>query len=101
MPEAKQIVYSFQELAELMIKDQGIHEGFWGIYARFGLGATNAGPTETDLKPAAIVPIVELGLQRFDALNNLCVDAAKVNPKTGLLITTRGTVKPNRKKRKE
>lgn len=80
MPEAKQIIYTFKELATLMVKDQEIHEGFWGIYARFGIAAANTGPSETDIKPTALVPIVELGLQRFDELNNLSVNAAEVNP---------------------
>jgi hypothetical protein len=80
MPEAKQIIYSFKELATLMVKDRGIHEGYWGIFARFGIGAANAGPSETDVRPTALVPIVELGLQKFDELNNLSVDASIVNP---------------------
>jgi hypothetical protein len=82
MPESKQIIYSFKELAALMVKDQNLHEGYWGIYARFGIGAANAGASDTDLKPTALVPIVELGLQKFEELNNLSVDAADVNPQS-------------------
>lgn len=89
MPEAKQIIYTFKELATLMVKDQGIHEGYWGIFARFGIGAVNAGPSETDIKPTAVVPIVELGLQRFDELNNLSVNAAEVNPAAPTASTKR------------
>jgi len=80
MPEANQIAYSFKELAALMIRDRSIHEGYWGVFVRFGITATNFGASEADIRPAAIVPIVELGLQRFEELNNLSVDAAKVNP---------------------
>lgn len=80
MAEAKLINYSFKELAALMVKDQGIHEGFWGIYARFGINAANAGPSETDVRPTALVPILELGLQKVEELNNLSVDAAVENP---------------------
>jgi len=81
MPETSQITYSFKDLAELLVKDQGIHDGYWGLYVRFGIGAANAGPSGADLKPTALVPIVEIGLQRFEELNNLSVDAAQVNPK--------------------
>ncbi|MDX2042025.1 MAG: hypothetical protein SF097_12285 [Acidobacteriota bacterium] len=81
MPEISQIAYSFKELAELLIKDQGKHEGYWGVYVRFGIGAANAGASATDLRPTALVPVVEIGLQRFDDLNNLSVDAAVVNPR--------------------
>lgn len=82
MAEATLINYSFKELSELMVKDQNIHEGYWGIYIRFGIGAINAGPSDNELKPAAVVPVLEIGLQRYNELNNLCVNAAEVNPKT-------------------
>jgi hypothetical protein len=82
MADTKLISYSFKELASLMVKDQDIHEGLWGIYVRFGISAANAGPADSDLKPTALVPIVEIGLQKFDELNNLSVDAAIENPAT-------------------
>lgn len=80
MADAKLIGYSFKELASLMVKDQDIHEGFWGVYVRFGISAANAGPADSDLKPTALVPIIEIGLQKFEELNNLSVDAAIENP---------------------
>jgi len=80
MAEATLISYSFKELAELLVKDRDIHEGFWGIYAKFGISAANAGATPTDIKPTALVPILEIGLQKFDELTSLSVDAAEVNP---------------------
>ncbi len=75
-------IYSFthQELAEILIKHKDIHEGLWGIYVEFGIGATNIGQGPDDLLPAAVVPILKLGLQRFSEPNNLTADAAKVNP---------------------
>jgi hypothetical protein len=82
MAEASQITFSFKEIAELLIKRQKIHEGIWGIYVKFGIGAMNMGPTENEVRPTAIVPILELGLQKFDKESNLTVDASKVNPKT-------------------
>ena len=71
-----------------MVKDQNLHEGYWGIYARFGIGAANAGASDTDLKPTALVPIIELGLQKFEELNNLSVDAAVINPPADSPSTT-------------
>jgi hypothetical protein len=82
MAEASQITFSFKEIAELLIKRQRIHEGIWGIYVKFGIGAMNMGPTEDEVRPTAIVPILELGLQKFDKESNLTVDALKVNPRT-------------------
>lgn len=83
MAEPNQIIYTFKEIAELLVQDRDIHEGYWGIYVKFGIKAANAGETDADLRPTALVPVLELGLQKFDALNNLSVDASKVNPSRG------------------
>jgi hypothetical protein len=83
MAEPNQIAFGFKEVVEALVKKQSIHEGIWGIYVRFGMNAQNIGPTENDLRPAAIIPILEIGLQKFDKENNLTVDAAKVNPRQG------------------
>jgi len=89
MAEANQILYSFKELASLMVKDRNLHEGYWGVYVRFGINAANAGANDNDLKPTALVPIIEVGLQKFEELNNLSVDAAEVNPPTKTFSTKR------------
>ena len=81
MAESSMILFSFQELAEMMVKQQGSHEGLWGIYIKFAIGAANAADATGTFYPTALVPVKELGLQRFDAPNNLTVDAAEVNPK--------------------
>jgi len=82
MPEAKNMVFTFKEIAEALIRKANIHEGLWGVFVRFGIAGANvgSGPKSEDLRPAAIVPIVELGIQKFDEPNNLTVDAAEVNP---------------------
>jgi hypothetical protein len=81
MAEASQIMFSFKEIAELMIKRQGIHEGIWGLFVKFGLVAANMGQSEGEVRPTAMIPILEMGLQKFDKESNLTVDASKVNPK--------------------
>jgi len=82
MPDATQYAFSHKELATIMIKNLGIHSGIWGLAVKFGIGAINAGPNDNELLPAAIVPVMEIGLQKFDKVNNLSVDAAVVNPPT-------------------
>jgi hypothetical protein len=79
--ESTTLVTSYKQVAEALVKYHNLHEGIWGVFARFGLAASNVGPNENELSPAAIVPLVELGLQKFSKENNLSVDAAKVNPK--------------------
>lgn len=83
MAEASQIMFGFKELAEILVKKQDIHTGYWGLYVKFGITAANFGQTSDDVRPSAIVPILELGLQKFDELNNLSVDAGVVNPELG------------------
>jgi hypothetical protein len=79
MAEVNNYTFSYKEVAEALVKAQGIHEGLWCISLEFGLGATNFGPNEMELKPAAIVPVLKIGLQRQTKETNLTVDAAKVN----------------------
>lgn len=81
MAESTQIVFKHKEVVEALLKHHGLHEGIWGLYIRFGLQAVNIGITENDLMPAAVVPLMEIGLQKFENENNIAVDAAKVNPK--------------------
>jgi hypothetical protein len=98
MAEADMYKFSHKEVVEALIKQQGIHDGLWSLYIEFGIAAANmnmalqpagqaiAAPSDADaLTPAAIVPVVSIGLIRSANLNRLTVDAGEVNPpsKTG------------------
>jgi hypothetical protein len=89
------ILVSYKDLAKLMVKHEGLHEGLWGVYIRFGLRATNI-PVQveehTSVMPAAILPILEIGIQPFAEATDLTIDAAVVNPKP-----RRKGAKPSRK----
>jgi hypothetical protein len=82
MAEPRQYLFSYKEIAEALVKQEEIHEGLWGIYVEFGIGAANIGttPESNDTVPAAIVPIQRIGIQKFDQPSNMTVDAAEVNP---------------------
>jgi hypothetical protein len=81
MPEPNRIAFTYKEVVESLVRKHEIHEGIWGLYVRFGISAANIGREPTaELMPAAIIPILEIGLQKFDTENNLSVDAAAVNP---------------------
>ncbi len=82
MAEPSQISFSYKEVVEALVKNQGIHNGIWGLFVKFGIQATNIGENEKEVKPAAIIPVLEIGLQKFEKENNISVDAAKINPKT-------------------
>lgn len=80
MAEANQYVFSHKQLAEILVREQGIHEGLWIIQYTFGIGGANVGPTPQDIAPAAIVPIVSVSLARAQEASALTVDAAVANP---------------------
>ena len=84
MPETKNIVFSHKEVVEALIRYNDIHEGLWGLYIEFGLAGANVGsvPGGGDLNPAAIIPVLKIGLQRSETPSNLTADAAVVNPPT-------------------
>ena len=81
MAEPAQIVFSYKEVVEALVKKYGIHEGIWGLWVRFGIKGANIGETKTEVKPAAIVSLLEIGLQKFDEETSISVDASKVNPR--------------------
>lgn len=80
MAETKQLVFTYKEVVEALLKQSQIHEGLWSLYVEFGLGATQVGSSDQDLKPTAIVPVVSLGIMKADKVNNLTVDASVANP---------------------
>ena len=85
MPEPSNFTFSYAEVVTALIKAANIHDGIWGLSVKFGLSATNVGESETILRPAAIIPILELGLMKFEKETNLSVDAKKVNPQMQFL----------------
>ncbi len=80
MAEIRNIEFEFKEIAELLVRHADVHDGLWGIEIKFGIQGTNIGTGPGDLLPAAIVPVIKLGLQRFEKPSNLTVDASKINP---------------------
>ena len=86
MVDGQRIVVGHKELAEILVKQQGIHEGLWGLFIRFGFNAVNMPfqlpeGSRIALVPTAVVPLLEIGIQPFSELNDLCVDATVVNPR--------------------
>ena len=86
MAKVQRYSFTYPEIAEALIKQQGIHEGLWAVFLDFGLEAANVRPpdgSEGDFLPAAIVLVQSIGIQRFRDGNYLTVDAAVVNPVAG------------------
>ncbi|NJA08276.1 hypothetical protein HC024_21485 [Methylococcaceae bacterium WWC4] len=82
MAEATQIMFTHREVVTALLKSQNIHEGIWALSVQFGMGAANIASNEDgeELNPAAIIPVLKIGLNRVDKINNLSVDASQANP---------------------
>ena len=92
MAETSQLVFKHPELARILVEHEGITEGHWGVFLKFGLGAGNVpGPDGSTLIPAAIVPVIEVGIQKFSEPNSLTFDASTL--KTAKKGAKRVTVK--------
>lgn len=81
MAEPEVFRFSFGEIAELMARHLELKDGLWGLYVKFGIAAANAGAGPEDVRPTALVPILELGLQRMKEPSALTVDAAALRAK--------------------
>lgn len=81
MSETTAIGFTHKEVVEALLIKQNIHEGIWAIRVKFGLNATNIGTSETELNPAGILAVVEIGVQKAEKESSIAVDAAKVNPR--------------------
>ena len=88
MADATQFAFSHKELVTVMLKSLDIHSGIWGLHLKFGLAGMNAGPNENELMPAAVIPVLEIGLQKFEKVTSLSVDAAVANPPKVVSSTT-------------
>ncbi len=66
-----------------MIRKQELHEGIWSLAFQLALAGANVAPPPpgTGIVPAAIIPILSVGLQKADKESEIALDAAKVNPK--------------------
>jgi hypothetical protein len=81
MPEGERITFTYQEVVTALLKHHGIHEERWSISLTFGLGtAVTSACCDDDEFPTAVVPVLEIGIHRDGKVNNLSVDASKVNP---------------------
>ena len=80
----QQLVYTYgiNELVEMLIKKQDIHEGLWALYIEFGFGVTNIPmpPDGKTFQPAVVNIVNRIGIQKQHSATNLTIDASQVNP---------------------
>jgi hypothetical protein len=83
MAEATQYTFSLLEVAETLIKKQGIHEGKWVIGIEFTLNVGLLGATPPDIKPGVMILANSIQLLKAQegSPQSLTIDASVVNPR--------------------
>ena len=76
------VKFSLAEMAEILIKHQGIHEGLYDLSLQFQLAFGGVGPSPELRYPGAMVAVSHIGLARTEEgkENIHTVNAAEVNP---------------------
>lgn len=82
MPQIDRYAFYLKELAAILVRNSGIHEGHWSVFLEFGFGVTSVktAPEEERVFPAAVTSIQRFGILRAEQSTPLSVDAALVNP---------------------
>lgn len=81
MPDATPKLLQHSELVTLLIKEFGVHEGIWTLAVELQFAALTAGPDDQSVYPTGLVSVKTIGLSPGTKVNNISVDAAKVNPR--------------------
>jgi len=74
--------FSLVEMTEILIKNQGLHEGLYNLSVQFQIAVGAVGPSPELICPGAMMGISRIGLSKTEEgkENIHTVDAAEVNP---------------------
>lgn len=70
---------SMRELAAVLVKHYGLHEGYYNLLVEFQIGTGPVGPPSS-VTPGAIIGVSKVGLMPASECGPMTVDAAEVNP---------------------
>ena len=68
------------DLAILLVKHYGLHEGRYKLLFEFQIGVGGVGPSQASLAPGLLIGLSKFGLMATTEEGPLTVDAAVVNP---------------------
>lgn len=94
MAEATHYMFSHEELVGALLRQQGIHTGFWTISIEFTLGVGIAGPDVATPLPTAMASVARIGIQQANEPNQLTFDAARLNPAPAKSAPRKATKRP-------
>jgi hypothetical protein len=69
-----------KELATILIRHYGYHEGFYEVGVQFNIAVGSVGPDPTLVAPGAVVTVGGIGLSKCPESSPFGVDASAVNP---------------------
>jgi hypothetical protein len=74
--------FSLIELTEILVKNQGLHEGLYNLSIQFQIGVGAVGPSPELICPGAMFGISRVGLSKTEESkkNIHTINAAEVNP---------------------
>jgi hypothetical protein len=72
-----------KDLAEVLIKHFGLHEGIYEVGARFNVAIGNFGTSPNAAGPGAILTLGGIGVSKSTQAGTTSIDAAIVNPVPG------------------
>ena len=58
------LLFSYKEVVTALLKQQGIHEGIWSLATQLSESAPSMPGQYEQLSPAAIVPLLAVGIQK-------------------------------------
>ncbi|GAB2562713.1 hypothetical protein GCM10027066_02630 [Dyella jejuensis] len=70
-----------KELATILVKHFGLHEGKFNLAVEYQVGSGPIGPNKESLVPGIMVAFSRLNLVKADKDGPLVVDASEVNPR--------------------
>lgn len=80
MAETTQVMYSLKELAELLVKERGFHEGHYELSIEFQVAIGAFGPTPDAVAPSALLGVSKVGISKVPQPTPLSINAATVSP---------------------
>ena len=82
------VLYSHQQLAAILVKENRFHVGLYEVAYEFQIAIGTVGPTPDQLSPGALFGVGKVGLSRVDQPTPFSVDAAVVNPAPNKKVKT-------------
>lgn len=78
VPEINRYSFSLTEITELLLREQGITEGYWESGVAFQTTPLNAGVNGQQQLPALLVQVASINLARVPEPTLLSIDAARL-----------------------